>query len=101
MRPNLLKITDFNDLYVSFVSIAQAPHLTGNIDLNFQTGKYYEIGVPEATNSSTNYLSCTRASVGYAKNTVETLTYLSAMIRCESLIWDYWWKMRGQMLYLE
>ena len=67
-------ITDFNDLYVSFASYSTAPHLTGNIDLNFQTGEYYEVGVPQSTITSTSYLSCSRASIGYAKTAAGTLT---------------------------
>ena len=64
-------ITDFNDLYVSF-SRKSGWWLSGaSIDLDFAGNRYYEGTDGQAV---TSYLSCSRASIGYAKNADGTLT---------------------------
>ena len=65
-------ITDFTDLYLQFATLG-GWWLTGaSIDLDFSNNMHYDSSDPTAT--FTDLVSCSRASIGYAKNADGTLT---------------------------
>ena len=48
--------------------------------------------------AATNFLSCSRASIGYAKNADGTLTQFANDTLRITIVTDCWWKMRERML---
>jgi hypothetical protein len=72
--PEFASISDFNDLFVEF-EYAYIWWLSGAaIDLDFNDGLYYDSGAGGAGQAVTSYLSCSRASTGYAKTVAGALT---------------------------
>lgn len=69
-------IGDFNNLYLEFEANPTSTHNGAIIDLNFVTGDYFEDSNPGAV--VTDFLSCSRASIGYAKTATGTLTQFAS-----------------------
>ena len=74
------------------MSSALAFPLSGaSIDLWFANNLIYPSG------GFTDYLSCSRASIGYAKNADGTLTQFASMNYASVSGRDCWWRMRGRI----
>ncbi len=69
--PQFQSITDFRDLYLSFTTGAWWLD-NSSVDLDFQNGRTWDGSAPGT--DFTAFLSCTRASTGYAKTVAGTLT---------------------------
>lgn len=72
--PEFSSITDFNNLFVEFENASIWWLANASIDLSFMTSQYYDASAGGSGQAVASYLSCTRASVGYAKNADGTLT---------------------------
>ena len=87
-------ISDLTNLFLQFQTTWWLTD--ASIDLDFRDALYYDSSDPTVV--VTDFLSCSRASIGYAKNADGTLTSFGNDTLRIGVGTDFWWKMRGRII---